>query len=63
MNRATPLNQSRALNDFEYMDIVSTFRSAESTLENSRDEARALLAQARQGRVQVDLRQKTTRIR
>jgi RND family efflux transporter MFP subunit len=58
MNRATPLNQSRALNDFEYMDIVSTFRSAESTLENSRDEARALLAQARQGRVQVDLRQK-----
>jgi len=58
MDRATPLNQTHTLNDFEYMDIVSTFKAAESTLENSRDEARALLAQARQGRVQVDLRQK-----
>ena len=56
--RATPLNQSKLINDFEFMDIVSKYKSAESTLESSRDEARALLAQARQVRVQVEMRQK-----
>jgi RND family efflux transporter MFP subunit len=56
--RATPLNKSGLINDFEYMDIVSKYKAAESLLENSRDEARALLAQARQMRVQVELRQK-----
>ncbi len=58
MDRATPLNKTKAINDFEYLDIVSTFRSAESTLESSRDEARALLAQARQNRAQVELKSK-----
>jgi RND family efflux transporter MFP subunit len=58
MDRSTPLNATKAMNDFEYMDIVSTFKTAESTLESSRDEARALLAQARQNRSQVDMRQK-----
>ena len=58
MDRATPLNLSHALNEFEYLAIVSDFKTSESTLENSRDEARALLAQARQSKVQVDLRQR-----
>ncbi|HVT82995.1 MAG TPA: biotin/lipoyl-binding protein, partial [Phycisphaerae bacterium] len=44
MDRSTPLNKTGAMNDLEYLDIVATARTAESTLENSRDEARALLA-------------------
>jgi membrane fusion protein, multidrug efflux system len=57
-DRATPLNQSKAMNDFEYLDIVSAFHTAESNLENSRDEARALCAQARQNQTQVEMRKK-----
>lgn len=61
MDRATPLNQSRVMNDFEYLDIVTTFKSAESALESSRDDARALLAQARQNRTQIAMRTKDSK--
>ena len=57
-DRATPLNQQKVMNDFEYLDIVSAFHTAESNLENSRDEARALFAQARQNQTQVEMRKK-----
>jgi len=58
LDRATPLNQSKALNDFEYLDIVNTFRSAASALETSRYEARALLAEARQNNATMDMKAK-----
>jgi RND family efflux transporter MFP subunit len=58
MDRTTPLHDAQRINDFEYLAVVSDFRSAESTLENSRDEARALLAQARQNRATLEMRQK-----
>jgi membrane fusion protein (multidrug efflux system) len=58
MDRTTPLHDAQRINDFEYLAVVSDFRSAESTLENSRDEARALLAQARQNRAALEMRQK-----
>jgi RND family efflux transporter MFP subunit len=56
MDRTKPLNESKTINDFEWLSVVSAYRSAESTLESSRDEARALAAQARQ--VQALLAQK-----
>jgi RND family efflux transporter MFP subunit len=60
LDRYRVLNQNpnKTIGDFEFMGVEAACKSAESTLENSRDEARALLAQARQMRVQVDLRQK-----
>jgi RND family efflux transporter MFP subunit len=58
MDRSASLNASKTINDFEWLAIVSAFKSAESTLENSRDEARALLAQARQVQAQIALRKK-----
>jgi RND family efflux transporter MFP subunit len=58
LERATPLAQSKVMNDFEYLDITSAYKSASSLLENSRDEARALLAQARQNRSQLQMREK-----
>lgn len=57
-DRATPLNRSGAMTDFEYLDAVSKFKAAESSLEASRDDARALLAQARQNNSQMAIKQK-----
>jgi RND family efflux transporter MFP subunit len=61
MDRATPIHQSHTMNDFEYFDIVSSFKTAESGLEASRDDARALLAQARANRSLIDMRKKDFR--
>ena len=58
LDRATPLFESKVMKDFEYLDILSAFKSSESGLESSRDDARALLAQARQNRAQVQMRRK-----
>ena len=49
------------MNDFEFLDIESSYKSAESALEASRDEARALAAQARQNRSSVNLLKKDFR--
>lgn len=61
MDRATPLNQAKTLNDFEYLDMVSAFKSAESALEASRDEARSLVAMARQNQASIALRMKDSK--
>jgi RND family efflux transporter MFP subunit len=61
LERATPLYQSKVMKDFEYLDITSAYKTAESNLETSRDESRALLALARQNLTQIDLRKKDAR--
>jgi RND family efflux transporter MFP subunit len=58
LDRAVPLHDRKAMNDFEYFDIESAFKTSQSALESSRDEARALLAQARQNRTAIEMRQK-----
>lgn len=55
LDRMLPLYEAKIVKEFEYLDMTTAFKSAESALEASRDEARALLAQARQNRTTVDL--------
>jgi len=58
LDRAEELHSKKLMSEYEYFDIVSSHRVAESNLENARDEARALLAQAQQYAAQTALRQK-----
>src|SRR5262249_21121840 len=53
-----PLYDAKVMKDFEWLDVDSAYKVAESKLEDSRDQARALLAQARQNKSQLDMRKK-----
>ena len=58
LDRSTPLYQQKIMKEFEYFDIQSAFKVAESNLQVSRDQARSLLAKARQDQANLDLRKK-----
>ena len=58
ITRAKGLYEQKVMKEFEFLDIESAFKVAESNLQVSRDEARSLLAKARQDKATMELRQK-----
>jgi RND family efflux transporter MFP subunit len=56
LDRQAPLYKQGVVKEFEYFDTESAYKVAQSALESTRDEARALIAQARQQRADNDIR-------
>jgi RND family efflux transporter MFP subunit len=57
-DRIEPLYKQGIIKQFEYIDAESALKVAQSALEASRDEARALVEQARQHEAQISIRTK-----
>jgi RND family efflux transporter MFP subunit len=58
VKRQTPLYEKGMIKEFEYIDALSARKIAQSALDATRDEANALLEQARQNAAQIGIRQK-----
>ena len=57
-DRATDLHSKQLMSEYEYFDITSAYRVAQSELQSARDEAQALLAQAQENAAQMAMRKK-----